>query len=259
MIPRLIHLCWYGPDPIPDAYRKILDRWQLLVCETNWQVIVWTDEANDFLHLRNLMWDAGAKPVQVCNVMRLAILYLHGGVYLDFDIIPLRLPQFDIDDRMNLFYEVDGNRNVVPALATLAAPARDPHVRELFWMCLQETVFNPVSRQQRYKGGNGVFPLLPAEWFDGIEKRNVNHFAPVNWAQARVLNIVEKYDYAQWLALSESFLCYPQVYGVHTYDSSWIYKLNERIERERNPDNGHTTESEQVPCRSAIPSESPGH
>ena len=231
MIPKILHLNWFGKKPFPAVYQKILDRWLLLTAETEWEIFVWTDKTPVFFDLRSLMWANGGEPVQVSDVMRFGALYLYGGVYLDFDIIPLRLPEFENDECFNLFYEVDGDHNTVPSCATMASPKADEHARYLFWWCLQQINFNPKTREERYKAGNGMFQFIDPRWFDGIEKRGVNHYAPVNWAQARVLNIAYRYTYDDWLKLAETFLVHPQVYGVHTYDSSWVYHLNSKMEQ----------------------------
>jgi hypothetical protein len=245
MIPKLIHLHWFGDKPLPDTYRKNLDRWRLLVAETEWCIMLWDDRSEETWTLRHMLVCAGATPVQVSNLMRFFCLYLYGGMYVDFDIIPLRLPEFPDDNRLNLFTEVSwdtatrnatGEKRIAPNHAYMAAPPMDPNVLDCFWAIMRHTTFAPKSLEERLKGGVGIFSTFAPEWFDGVAMRGVNHFAPVNWAQARVLNMVEHYTYDQWLALAESFLQYPDVYGVHTFDSSWVFDLNKKLANERNPE-----------------------
>lgn len=235
MIPKLIHLHWFGRKPLPDSYRRNLDRWKLLTAETDWEIEVWTDES-DMLHpLRYLMVENGAKPVQLSNTFRFMCLYLYGGLYVDFDVIPLRLPYFENGDVCNIFTEVSwdtarkhstGEKKIVPNSAYMAAPPRNRHVLDCFWTTMQHTAFNADNFSDRLKGGVGIFNMFPEEWYTGAAVRGVNHFAPVNWAQARVLNMVERYTYDDWTRLAESFLHYPEVYGVHTFDSSWVREFN---------------------------------
>lgn len=237
-IPRIIHLHWFGDKLLPRSYQKNLDRWQLLVAETQWRVQLWTDESDLLFPLLPMLFDSGASPVQVSNAMRFLCLYMFGGVYLDMDIIPLRLPEFEQGDRLNLFTETTwdtavkgatGKKKTAPNHAYMAAPAKNRHVLDCFWQIIKHTSFTPKTMEERLKGGVGIFATFPPEWFKGIAMRGVNHFAPVNWAQARALNMVEHYTYDDWLTLSESFLQYPEVYGVHTFDSSWVADVNKGI------------------------------
>lgn len=231
MIPKIIHLHWFGTKPLPESYRKNLARWELLVADTEWQISLWTDERVQYDPLHAMLIDNGAKPVQISNIMRYLSVYLYGGMYVDFDIIPLRLPEFEQDDRFNLFTEVSwdtarehstGERKIVPNGAYIAAPPKNEKVRDCFWKTIQYTTFNAKNFSDRLKGGVGIFSLFSSKWYNGIALRGVNHFAPVNWAQARVLNMVERYTYDDWVRLAESFLSYDTVYGVHTFDSSWV-------------------------------------
>lgn len=253
MIPKIIHLTWFGGKQLPPNYQNNLNRWVLLAAETDWKVCVWTDESDVLQPFLSMLSDMGAKPVQISNVMRSMVLYMHGGMYVDFDVIPLRLPEFEYQDRFNLFYEVSwdtalegstGERIIAPNHAYMAAPAGNRHVLELFWKTVQNTPFNPDNLPERKAVGVGVFKMFPSEWFAGIAKRNVNHFAPVNWAQVRVLNMVENYTYDDWLKLAESLLQHPQVYGVHTFDSSWVAEFNTAKLSERNPENEQNTSDE---------------
>lgn len=221
-----------------------------MCAETDWYIMLWDDvcRCEAISTMRHMLVSQGAKPVQVSNALRYMCVYLYGGIYLDFDIIPIRLPEFEDESRMNLFTEVSwdtaqehstGEKKIAPNGAYFAAPPNNPSVLQCFWTTVQQTTFNTKLLANRLKGGVGVFNLLPQSFYDEVVLRGVNHFAPVNWAQARVLNMVEKYTYEQWLTLAESFVQYPDVYGVHTFDSSWVLEFNENRFNERNPDNEH--------------------
>jgi len=245
MIPKTIHLHWFGGKSIPANYEKNIDRWILLTAETEWIIDLWDDDCRvpEINTLRHMLIESGASPVQVSNLIRFLCLYLYGGLYVDLDVIPLRIPEFELQDRLNLFTEVSwdtatknatGKKTIAPNHAYMAAPPGNKHVRDCFWQVMKHTSFAPKTMEERLKGGVGVFKTFPPEWFDGIALRGVNCFAPVNWAQARVLNMVAHYTYEQWVSLAESFLCYDNVYGVHTFDSSWVSDVNEKILSEGN-------------------------
>jgi hypothetical protein len=254
-ISKLIHLCWYGPDPIPDDYRRNIDRWTLLAAETDWAINVWTEEDKEFMSLRDMMYANGAVPVQVCNVMRLVLLYACGGVYVDCDIIPLRLPHFDLTDRANLFQETGGDKQPVLCSGVIAAPPQNPHVLSMFWWTVQKMVFGCTSKDGHLKAGAGMFRYFPAEWFDGTAIHGPCHWYPISFAQVCAARAMYQYTYADWVLVAEAFLGNEDVYGLHTYDFTWAGDLNSEGASTNESD---TTEGESQPCGAAIPDEPPG-
>lgn len=227
-ISKLIHVCWFGSKPFPQEYQKNFDRWTLLTAETQWRVILWTDEANEFQLLRYMMQEHGAVPVQIANAMRLALLYMYGGVYVDADIIPLRLPEFECDNTLNLFRETSGKKQQLTN-SVIASPPRNPDVLFMFWWTMKKMQFPPPTRQAHLKAGAGMFEYFPQDWFSNVVCRSVNHFSPVSWEHARAFNIAHAFTYDDWVSLAETFLDNDEVYGVHTYDSTWVYDLNRRV------------------------------
>lgn len=238
MIPKIIHLHWFGDKDIPYNYMRNLNRWILLVADTEWEIHLWRDSDQELDPWRSMLVDSGATPVQVSNLVRFFNLYMHGGMYVDMDVIPLRLPYFECEDSLNVFTEISwdtatknatGKKKIALNHAYMAAPPKNAHVRDCFWQTLKHTSFVPKTLEERLKGGIGIFATFPPEWFEGITLGGVNCFAPVNWAQARALNMVEHYTYEDWEKLAESFLQYDSVFGVHTFDSSWVFDLNKKL------------------------------
>jgi hypothetical protein len=91
MVPKFINQCWIGPDPVPVDW-----------CETwpemhpAWGYRLWREEDID-----SLPWPTGAREVydkyiadeRYCgavNVARVLILALHGGVYIDADMVCIK-------------------------------------------------------------------------------------------------------------------------------------------------------------------------
>lgn len=85
LIPKKIHYCWFGGNPIPESLRRCMDTWKRLC--PDYEIIRW-DEHN---------YDVGAVPYMeqayrrqkwsfVSDVARLDIIYRHGGIYLDTDV-----------------------------------------------------------------------------------------------------------------------------------------------------------------------------
>lgn len=85
MIPKVIHYCWFGGNPLPRTARKCLESWKK-VCP-DFEVRCW-DESNFDVHQHPFVasaYDAGAWAF-VSDWARLKVLYDNGGIYLDTDV-----------------------------------------------------------------------------------------------------------------------------------------------------------------------------
>ncbi len=89
MIPKIIHYCWFGRNPIPVEYQRYIESWKKFLPdyeikernEDNFDVniIPFTKEAYDV-----------KKYAYVSDYARLKILYDNGGVYFDTDVEVIR-------------------------------------------------------------------------------------------------------------------------------------------------------------------------
>ena len=85
MIPKVIHYCWFGYNPIPKEYYSYMQSWQEKC--PDYKIQRW-DESN-FDVDQNLYCKqayARKKWAFVSDYARLKIIYEHGGIYLDTDV-----------------------------------------------------------------------------------------------------------------------------------------------------------------------------
>ena len=85
MIPRTIHYCWFGPEPLPKRVKKCIRSWEKLC--PDYQIVRWNEQNFD-IHYNQFTKDAyeAGKWAFVSDVARLYIIYHHGGIYLDTDV-----------------------------------------------------------------------------------------------------------------------------------------------------------------------------
>jgi len=84
MIPKIIHYCWFGNNPLPEEYKSYIEDWKKL--HPDWEIKQW-DETNSplyFPYIENAL--AGNFFSNISNFIRLYALYEFGGVYLDTDV-----------------------------------------------------------------------------------------------------------------------------------------------------------------------------
>lgn len=85
MIPKIIHYCWFGGNPIPEKYQSYINTWKKYAPE--FEIIRW-DETNFDVNSNQYCKEAynARQWAFVSDYARLEIIYKHGGVYLDTDI-----------------------------------------------------------------------------------------------------------------------------------------------------------------------------
>lgn len=85
MIPKIIHYCWFGGNPLPDDVKKYITTWRKYC--PDYEIRQW-DESN-FDVTENQYCDEAYKAKRwafVSDYARLKILYEYGGIYLDTDV-----------------------------------------------------------------------------------------------------------------------------------------------------------------------------
>ncbi len=93
-IPRVIHYCWFGKNPLPSHVRKCIATWKRYC--PDYKIIQW-NETNFDIGQNRYMKEAyeSKKWAFVSDYARLKIIYDHGGIYLDTDV-KLRKPLDDL-------------------------------------------------------------------------------------------------------------------------------------------------------------------
>ena len=85
MIPKLIHLFWFGGNEKSALIKRCIESWRTFAPE--YRIMKW-DEANfdvNFCRRSRQAYEAG-KYAFVADIARLKVLYEQGGIYLDTDV-----------------------------------------------------------------------------------------------------------------------------------------------------------------------------
>ena len=89
MIPKIIHYCWFGGDPLPPLAIKCISSWRKNLSE--YKIIEWNEknfDINKFLFVSEAF--KNKKFAFVSDVCRLYVLKMYGGIYMDTDVEVLR-------------------------------------------------------------------------------------------------------------------------------------------------------------------------
>ena len=85
-IPKVIHYCWFGRNPLPAAAEKCIMSWREKCPE--YTIVKWTEDNFDLSECPIYVQQAyrAKKWAFVTDYARLKIVYDNGGIYLDTDV-----------------------------------------------------------------------------------------------------------------------------------------------------------------------------
>ena len=88
-IPKVIHYCWFGGNPLPELIQNCIKSWKKYC--PDYEIIQW-DENNFDINSNRYVAEAYAarKWAFVSDYVRLHALYHYGGIYLDTDVEVLK-------------------------------------------------------------------------------------------------------------------------------------------------------------------------
>lgn len=85
LIPKKIHYCWFGGNPLPDRYKKWMESWSKYC--PDYEIIEWNEGNYDITKNRYMLQAYEQKKWGfVPDYARLDIIYNYGGIYLDTDV-----------------------------------------------------------------------------------------------------------------------------------------------------------------------------
>lgn len=89
MIPKVIHYCWFGHNPLPESALKCIDSWRKFF--PDYEIKEWNEENFDVNVIPYTQQAYEAKKYAfVSDYARFWILYHHGGIYFDTDVQVIR-------------------------------------------------------------------------------------------------------------------------------------------------------------------------
>ena len=97
MIPKVIHYCWFGRNPLPKSALKCIDSWRKFF--PDYEIKEWNEDNFDVNIIKYTQDAYNAKKYAfVSDYARIWILYNYGGVYFDTDVEVIS-PMIDIIEK----------------------------------------------------------------------------------------------------------------------------------------------------------------
>lgn len=208
VIPKVIHYCWFGRNPIPERYRKWMDSWRKFC--PDYEIKEWNEDNYDVTK-NAYMYEAyqSKKWGFVPDYARLDLIYTYGGIYLDTDV---ELVQ-NLDDLLYQpgFAGFESEKSVALGLG-FGAVAKLEEIEEL------RNMYNSLH----FINSDGSLNLTPSPVYqsDFLKKRGLR----VNGEYQRVGNITvypEKMFAGKSMYNRQTRLK-PYTRSIHHYDASWL-------------------------------------
>ena len=118
-IPKKIHYCWFGGEPLPPLAKKCIDSWKKFF--PDYEIIEW-NESNLNININKFAQEAyqAKKYAFFTDVARLYIIYNHGGLYFDTDVEVIK--SFDNMINNDAFFGIESEGKIATGLGFGAIP-----------------------------------------------------------------------------------------------------------------------------------------
>lgn len=116
-IPKKIHYCWFGRNPLPESAKKCIESWKKY-CPA-YEIIEWNEDNFDLTENRYAREAYEQKKwAFVSDYARLKIVYEQGGIYMDVDVELIKpLDELtELDGYMGFEKEIDGQMWIATGL-----------------------------------------------------------------------------------------------------------------------------------------------
>lgn len=191
MIPKVIHYCWFGGNPIPESAKKCIDSWKKFL--PDYEIKEW-NESNYNVHKIPYIHEAyeARKFAFVSDYARYDILYQYGGVYFDTDVEVIASMDDIIEKGPYMGIEVPA-RDGMPPMVNPGLGIGAPAVLEFYKKVLdyysnlhflnEDGKLNEVTivtHTSKVLAESGMQPVNDIQQVDGIWIYPVDYFNPLN-------------------------------------------------------------------------------
>lgn len=215
MIPKIIHYCWFGRNPLPSSAKRCIASWKKYL--PDYEIKEWNEDnfdVNRIPYTRDAY--AAKKYAFVSDYARFWVLYHYGGVYFDTDVEVIRPMDEFIAKGPFMGWEKPGSTGVysiAPGLG-LAANKEQPLYQEILHGFEHLNFYDENGERNNYSMIPLVTDLLTQK---GLKKDG----------SMQVIDNVILYP-SEYLCPMEYFTgkvtITDNTYAIHWYSMTWLPK-----------------------------------
>lgn len=205
MIPKIIHYCWFGRNPLPKSAEKCIASWKKYL--PDYEIKEWNE---DNFNVNIIPYTADAykarKYAFVSDYARFWVLFKYGGVYFDTDVEVIRPMKDVLEQGPFMGLEMSGDRLAVNPGLGLATEPESPLFKsildryETMTFSLSDGSLNPYTMipmvtellvENGLKGDGSVkhvagIDVYPPDWFNPFDNltgklRKTGNTRTVHW------------------------------------------------------------------------------
>ncbi|MFK7831980.1 MAG: glycosyltransferase family 32 protein [Winogradskyella sp.] len=215
MIPKVIHYCWFGKNPMSKVILKCIESWKFNL--PDFELKLWNETNFEFTHPFVKKAYEDKKWAFVSDYVRLKVLYDYGGVYLDTDMLVLR----DFTELLDhqCFVGIESDRYI--SCGVIGAQKGHSYITNCLRYYDKVDVLNPIDYKvliipkiftSVFKAHYNNSEKLSAKRYDDIVVCDVNSFYPYPNPNPNVRR--KDNEYLQYITEAS--------FAVHLWDRSWI-------------------------------------
>lgn len=230
MIPKIIHYCWFGGNPLPELEQRCLASWHEHMPE--WEFRRWNEETFDIaaapLYVRQAY--EARKYAFVSDYVRLWALEQYGGLYMDVDFEVFR-PFDDLMDKYPAFAGYEGSKRKPVMQGVIASEPHGVWVRDMLSTYEDREFVKPDGSLDLTPNTSYFTDRLEAQGFiaDGVEKdffieesQITNDMSPIT-NRKYFLHVFPVHYFCPVLTTGEDVRT-SETYCEHKGESSWAEK-----------------------------------
>lgn len=219
MIPKIIHYCWFGGNPLPASAIKCIESWKKYL--PDYEIKEW-NESNYDVNAISYIKDAYAdkKYAFVSDYARFDILYKYGGVYFDTDVEAVAQMNDILAKGSFMAWETpsgNGDYKIAPGLGLATEPQTELY-KEILQGFQKLNYYSPDGERNNYTMIPMVTDILSAhgmkqdgtlQEIQGVTLYPDDYFCPMN-------------------ALTGVITKTPNTRSIHHYTMSWLSEKQQK-------------------------------
>lgn len=222
MIPKIIHYCWFGGNPLPDEYKGYIETWKKYCPDC--EIKEWNEsnfDVNQNMYCKEAY--EAKKWAFVSDYARLKIIFEYGGIYLDTDVEVLKDLSSLISDGIG-FIGFQNQEEVNTGLGFAAAANN---------VCIKQML--KVYESRSFNIYSGTFDLTPCPVANTAALKMCGlKTGKINSQEIQKLNGLNVYPIEYFNPIDpDTMKCAitENTYTIHRYSASWTSHKSKRIRK----------------------------